>query len=227
MRGKFITFEGGEGTGKSTQAAMLALRLEALALHVHLTREPGGAPGAEIIRHVLLSGAAKPFGPEVEAMLFAAARDDHVRSTILPALDAGKWVICDRFVDSTRVYQGILGKVDRRLLKSLERVSVGDLAPDLTFILDVPVEVGLERAKLRRGEAMADRFEAENVEFHQKLRDAYLAIAAEQPERCVVIDASAPKEIVARKIWSVVGGKLDPLTFPVNIPARRSEVGAS
>jgi dTMP kinase len=145
----------------------------------------------------------------------------------LPALDAGKWVICDRFADSTRVYQGILGKVDERLLKSLERVSVGDLVPDLTFILDVPVEVGLERAKLRRGEATADRFEAENVEFHQKLRDAYLAIAAEQPERCVVIDASAPKEIVARKIWSVVGARLDPLTFPVNIPARRSEVGAS
>lgn len=227
MRGKFITFEGGEGTGKSTQAAMLALRLEAVGLRVHLTREPGGSPGAEIIRHVLLSGAAKPFGADVEAMLFAAARDDHVRSTILPALDAGKWVICDRFADSTRVYQGILGKVDQRLLKSLERVSVGDLAPDLTLILDVPVEVGLERAKLRRGEAIADRFEAENVGFHQKLRDAYLAIAAEQPERCVVIDANAPKEIVARKIWSVVGARLDPLTFPVNIPARRSEVGAS
>jgi dTMP kinase len=227
MRGKFITFEGGEGTGKSTQAAMLALRLEAVALRVHLTREPGGSPGAEIIRHVLLSGAAKPFGPDVEAMLFAAARDDHVRCTILPALDAGKWVICDRFADSTRVYQGILGKVDQRLLKSLERVSVGDLVPDLTLILDVPVEIGLERAKLRRGEAKADRFEAENVEFHQKLRDAYLAIAAEQPERCVVIDASAPKEIVARKIWSAVGARLDPLTFPVNAGAQQSEVGAS
>ena len=142
MRGKFITFEGGEGTGKSTQAAMLALRLEALGLGVQLTREPGGSPGAEIIRHVLLSGAAKPFGPEAEAMLFAAARDDHVRCTILPALDAGKWVICDRFANSTRVYQGMLGKVDQRLIKGLERVSVGDLAPDLTFMLDVPVEAG-------------------------------------------------------------------------------------
>ena len=145
MRGKFITFEGGEGTGKSTQAAMLALRLEALGLAVHLTREPGGSPGAEIIRHVLLSGAAKPFGPDVEAMLFAAARDDHVRCTILPALDTGKWVICDRFTNSTRVYQGILGQVDPRLIKGLERVSVGDLAPDLTLVLDVPVELGLER----------------------------------------------------------------------------------
>jgi len=227
MRGKFITFEGGEGTGKSTQAAMLALRLESIGLSVLLTREPGGSPGAEIIRHVLLSGAAKPFGADVEAMLFAAARDDHVRCSILPALEAGKWVICDRFADSTRVYQGILGKVDLRLLKSLERVSVGDLAPDLTIVLDVPVELGLERAKLRRGEAKPDRFEAENVEFHQKLRDAYLAIAAEEPQRCVVVDASAPKEIVARRIWSAVGGKLDPLTFPVNAAARPSEIGAS
>src|SRR3984893_9692299 len=129
MRGKFITFEGGEGTGKSTQAAMLALRLEALGLAVQATHEPSRAPGAESIRHVLLSGAAKPFGAEVEAMLFAAARDDHVRCTILPALEAGKWVICDRFADSTRVYQGILGHVDERLIKGLERVSIGDLAP--------------------------------------------------------------------------------------------------
>src|SRR5579863_2668447 len=144
MRGKFITFEGGEGTGKSTQAATLARHLESAGIKVLLTREPGGSPGAEIIRHVLLSGAAKPFGPEAEAMLFAAARDDHVRTTILPALDAGRWVICDRFADSTRVYQGVLGKVDHRLLKSLERVAVGDLAPDLTVILDVPVELGLE-----------------------------------------------------------------------------------
>jgi dTMP kinase len=227
MRGKFITFEGGEGTGKSTQAAMLALRLEALGLAVHLTREPGGSPGAEIIRHVLLSGAAKPFGPDVEAMLFAAARDDHVQCTILPALNAGKWVICDRFADSTRVYQGILGRVDQRLIKGLERVSIGDLAPDLTLILDVPVELGLERVKLRRGEAKPDRFESENVEFHQKLRDAYLAIAAAEPERCLVIDASGPKEAVARKIWNAVGTRLDPLTFPVHDERPRSKVGAS
>ncbi len=210
MRGKFITFEGGEGTGKSTQAAMLALRLEALGLAVHLTREPGGSPGAEIIRHVLLSGAAKPFGPDVEAMLFAAARDDHVRCTILPALDTGKWVICDRFTDSTRVYQGILGQVDQRLIKGLERVSVGDLAPDLTLVLDVPVELGLERVTVRRGEAAPDRFEAENVEFHQKLRDAYLAIAAEEPGRCVVVDTGGTKEEAARRIWDAVQSRLEP-----------------
>ncbi len=210
MRGKFITFEGGEGTGKSTQAAMLALRLEALGLGVQLTREPGGSPGAEIIRHVLLSGAAKPFGPEVEAMLFAAARDDHVHCTILPALEAGKWVICDRFFDSTRVYQGILGKVDEQVIKRLERISIGDLAPDLTLILDVPVDLGLDRVKQRRGEAAPDRFESENVEFHEKLRDAFLTIARSEPERCAVIDSGGAKEDVARQIWEAVNTRLDP-----------------
>lgn len=210
MPGKFITFEGGEGAGKSTQAAMLALRLEALGLGVQLTREPGGSPGAEIIRHVLLSGAAKPFGPEVEAMLFAAARDDHVRCTILPALNSGKWVICDRFADSTRVYQGILGHVDQRLIKGLERISIGDLAPDLTVILDMPVETALARVKLRRGEGTPDRFEAESLEFHEKLREAYLSIAAEEPERCVVIDAGAAKEEVAKEVWEAVKSRLNP-----------------
>ncbi|HEV2626563.1 MAG TPA: dTMP kinase [Xanthobacteraceae bacterium] len=210
MQGKFITFEGGEGTGKSTQAGMLALRLESLGLAVELTREPGGSPGAEIIRHVLLTGAAKPLGADVEAMLFAAARDDHVQCTILPALRSGKWVVCDRFADSTRVYQGILGQVDQRLINVLERVSVGSLTPDLTVILDLPVQLGLERAKLRRGNDQADRFEGEGAEFHEKLREAYLAIAASEPDRCVVIDASAAKEAVAKSIWYAVQSRLDP-----------------
>lgn len=210
MRGKFITFEGGEGTGKSTQAAMLALRLESYGLGVQLTREPGGSPGAEIIRHVLLTGAAKPLGADVEAMLFAAARDDHVQCTILPALQSGKWVVCDRFADSTRVYQGILGQVDQKLINVLERVSVGELSPDLTVILDLPVELGLERAKLRRGDAEADRFEGESADFHEKLRDAYLAIAAREPDRCVVIDASAAKDVVANAIWQTVQSRLQP-----------------
>ena len=210
MRGKFITFEGGEGTGKSTQAAMLALRLESLGLRVRLTREPGGSPGAEIIRHVLLSGAAKPLGPEAEAMLFAAARDDHIRCTILPALEAGDWVICDRFANSTRVYQGALGDVDQRLIKALERVSLGDLYPDLTLVLDVPVALGLKRAARRRGSANPDRFEAETIDFHDKLRQAYLALAAAEPDRCVIIDASAPKEKVARQVWRAVNSRLQP-----------------
>ncbi len=217
MRGKFTTFEGGEGTGKSTQAAMLALRLESLGLRVRLTREPGGSPGAEIIRHVLLSGAAKPLGPEAEAMLFAAARDDHIRCTILPALEAGHWVICDRFADSTRVYQGALGDVDQRLIKALERVSLGDLYPDLTLVLDVPVALGLKRAARRRGSANPDRFEAETIDFHDKLRQAYLALAAAEPDRCVIIDASAPKEKVARQVWKAVNSRLQPAGVLENV----------
>ena len=159
MRGHFITFEGGEGSGKSTHAATLAHRLKSLGLEVVLTREPGGSTGAEIIRHILLSGLAKPLGAETEAILFAAARDDHVRNTILPALESGRWVICDRFIDLTRVYQGALGHVDQRLIRSLERVTVGQAFPELTFILDVPAEIGLARATRRRGEDAADRFE--------------------------------------------------------------------
>jgi dTMP kinase len=209
MSGKFITLEGGEGTGKSTQAATLAQRLESLGLSVKLTREPGGSPGAEIIRHVLLSGAAKPFGPEAEAMLFAAARDDHIRCTILPALEAGQWVICDRFADSTRVYQGVLGEVDARFIKALERVSVGDLRPDLTFVLDVPVQIGLRRAAGRRRGNNPDRFEAETIDFHEKLRQAYLALAAAEPDRFVVVDAGAPKKMVAKRMWDAVSSRLE------------------
>jgi dTMP kinase len=211
MKGKFITFEGGEGTGKSTQAAMLALKLESLGMGVKLTREPGGSPGAEIVRHVLLSGAAKPLGPDAEAILFAAARDDHVRCTILPALDAGQWVLSDRFVDSTRVYQGVLGEVDARLIKALERVSVGDLRPNLTLVLDVPIEIGLQRAAGRRKGSDPDRFEAETAEFHERLRQAYLTLAAAEPERCVIIDASAPKMMVAKQIWQAVKTRLRPV----------------
>jgi len=210
MRGKFITFEGGEGTGKSTQASLLALRLASVGIGVKLTREPGGSPGAEIIRYVLLSGAAKPLGPEAEAVLFAAARGDHIRQTILPALNAGQWVICDRFADSTRVYQGALGDVDERFIRALERVSIGNLQPDLTLVLDLPAELGMRRAAGRRRGAKADRFEAEDIAFHEKLRQAYLSLAAAEPNRCVVIDAKAPKKMVAKRIWDVVQERLEP-----------------
>jgi len=209
MPGKFITLEGGEGTGKSTQATALAKELQTLGISVVQTREPGGSPGAEIIRHVLLSGAAKPLGPEAEAMLFAAAREDHIKCTIEPALTAGKWVICDRFADSTRVYQGILGRVDHRFINALERVSVGGLLPDLTLVLDVPAEMGLRRAAGRRGGKLPDRFEAEELDFHQKLRAAYQALAKREPKRCVLIDARAAKKVVAKRIWQVVSEKFE------------------
>ena len=211
MRGRFITFEGGEGSGKSTHARILADRLNALGIEVVLTREPGGSAGAEIIRHILLSGIAKPLGAETEAILFAAARDDHVRATILPALVAGRWVICDRFINSTRVYQGALGKVDAKLIRGLERVTVGAAMPNLTFVLDVPANVGLARAKRRRGNSATDRFEAESVEFHETLRQAYAALADKEPKRCIVIDGRAPRDVVSDRIWEAVRERLNPL----------------
>jgi dTMP kinase len=217
MRGRFITFEGGEGAGKSTHAALLAQRLRALGVGVVLTREPGGSPGAEIIRHVLLSGAAKPLGPDAEAILFAAARDDHARNTIEPALARGRWVVCDRFSDSTRVYQGMVGQVDMNLIKGLERITLGDLKPDLTFVLDVPAEVGIARANKRRGEGEPDRFEDEQSEFHDKLREAFRTLASSEPGRCVLIDACEPRTEVAERIWKVVNERLEPATAPVAV----------
>ncbi|GKQ50974.1 dTMP kinase [Bradyrhizobium sp. Ce-3] len=204
LRGRFITFEGGEGSGKSTQIRKLAERLDVAKLRAIVTREPGGSPGAEIIRHVVLSGMGKLLGPEAETLLFAAARDDHVRTVILPALNQGIWVLCDRFFDSTRAYQGQLGQVSPGLVNAMQRVTIGDLKPDLTFILDVPVEIGLQRAAVRRGNATADRFEAEGIKFHQDLREAYRRIAAEDPERCVLIDATADQDTVAATIWATL-----------------------
>jgi dTMP kinase len=217
MRGKFITFEGGEGTGKSTQAQRLAERLKVLGIAVTQTREPGGSPGAEVIRHVILSGAAKPLGAEAEAMLFAAAREDHIAHTIKPALDRGHWVICDRFADSTRVYQGVLGHVDPRLIKRLEKITVGLNKPDLTIILDAPAETGLARAHARRGDGAIDRFESEDIAFHERLREAYRQLAIAEPERCVLIDASETPERVTERVWSVVNRRLDPATAPLAI----------
>ena len=215
MRGRFITFEGGEGTGKSTHAARLAERLKQFGVGVHVTREPGGSPGAEIMRYVILSGVAKPFGAEAEAVLFAAARDDHLKTVIRPALERGVWVICDRFADSTRVYQGVAGDVDTRSIRALERIVVGDTKPDLTFILDVPAALGMQRATKRRGAGDADRFEKEALAFHEKLRDGFLVLAASEPERCVLIDATASKDEVADQIWRIVVDRLDPATAPV------------
>lgn len=207
MRGRFITFEGGEGTGKSTQVRLLGKRLQGVGLKVVTTREPGGSAGADVIRHVILSGAAKPLGSNAEAILFAAARSDHVRCTIEPALTAGKWVICDRFADSSRIYQGALGRVDTLVINALERVAVGDTKPDLTLILDLPPKIGLARASRRRGKGAADRFEAEALEFHAQLSAAYRELARRELERCVLIDASGKQESVADAIWSVVADR--------------------
>src|SRR5579864_2576408 len=203
-RGRFVSFEGGEGSGKSTQIRMLAERLAGVKLQAIVTREPGGSPGAEIIRHLVLSGMGKLLGPEAETLLFAAARDDHARTVIEPALKRGVWVLSDRFSDSTRVYQGALGQVSPGILNAMQRVTIGDLKPDLTIILDVPVEVGLKRAALRRGTASPDRFEQEDVKFHQQLREAYRQIAANEPERCVLIDATQEANKVAANVWSAL-----------------------
>jgi len=217
MRGRFITFEGGEGTGKSTQAALLAKRLRNFAIAVVQTREPGGSLGAEIIRHVLLSGAAKPFGPDAEALLFAAARADHIAATIRPAVEQGRWVICDRYIDSTRAYQGVLGQVDPRVINGLERIVAGDLIPDLTVVLDIDPRVGLERAAVRRQSAAADRFEQETIEFHERLRLAYRDIAAANPDRCILIDAHGSPEAISEAIWKIVDRRLEPSTAPAMI----------
>jgi dTMP kinase len=204
-RGAFITLEGGEGAGKSTQTHHILQRLQEARITAIATREPGGSPRAEILRRILLSGKAKSLGPAAEAILFAAARIDHLDTKIEPALAAGTSVVCDRFADSTRAYQGATGKLDPRFLRTLDSVTHEKLRPDLTLILDLPVEEGRARAA-RRGRSVfgCDRFESEDLGFHRIVRDGYLAIAAEDPGRCAVIDARKPEAEVARAIWETI-----------------------
>ena len=208
MRGRFITFEGGEGTGKSTQAAMLADRLKTFGLGVVLTREPGGSPGAEAIRHVILSGAAKPLGPHAEAILFAAARDDHVRQVIRPALVAGHWVISDRFADSTLVYQGSGRGLDIDDLSSVISFATAGLRPDMTILLDLPVEIGLARKHAPDGEGW-NRFEAEALAFHSRVRDGYRALANREPARWRCLDGLQSAEKLADEIWRLVAKRME------------------
>ncbi len=205
VKGHFITLEGGEGGGKTSQLLRLAGRLTDIGINVMTTREPGGTPNAEAIRRFLLSGAAQSLGPEGEAVLFAAARADHVDKLIRPALKRGEWVLCDRFTDSTRAYQGAAG-VDTALIDALERITVWPTEPELTIILDVPVEIGLVRANARAAalEDAPDRFERDAVAEQKKRRDIFLEIAREEPGRCVVIDASRPEREVAEAIWQAV-----------------------
>ncbi|MEQ9690066.1 MAG: dTMP kinase [Bauldia litoralis] len=210
MAGKFITIEGGDGAGKSTQLRLLVARLAGEGIAAVVTREPGGTPTAETIRKVLLSGKVKSLGAEAEALLFAAARADHVDRLIRPALAAGEWVLCDRFFDSTRVYQGAIGGVDAGQLDALERVAVGRNRPDLTLMLDVPAEVGLSRVKARLEESggVPDRFESDEIDLQQRRRQAFLDIAAANPGRCVIIDANRDEGAVAEDIWRAVESRL-------------------
>ena len=207
-RGRFITLEGGEGAGKSTQVRLLVSRLEERGIEVVATREPGGSPKAEALREVLLSGAAARFGPRGEAILFSAARIDHVDNTIEPALARGAWVVSDRFADSTRAYQGALGKLDSRLILELERIAIANARPDLTIFLDIPPEAGLLRVSQRRNGEPADRFEAEGIAFHAELRKAFRDIAQAEPERCLIVNALAPEDEVAAAIWRGVETRL-------------------
>lgn len=205
-RGRFISFEGGEGTGKSTQARRLAERLRDCGFEVVETREPGGSPAAETLRSFILSGAARQHGAFAEALLFFAARIDHLRTTIRPALARGAWVVCDRFADSTRAYQGALGNLDPRLMRALEDVVVEDCWPDLTLLLDLPPEKGLVRARRRSG--AGDRFEDEALDYHRGLRQAFLDIADREPNRVAVIDADCLENEVAESIWVQVVQRL-------------------
>ena len=208
-RGVFITLEGGEGVGKSTQVRHIVARLAAAGIRSIATREPGGSPVAELLRAVLLDGGVKRLGSMAEAILFAAARIDHIERLIAPALAAGTFVVCDRFADSTRAYQGAAGGLDLDFLDGLERLSLSGLTPDLTLILDLPAATGLARAARRRDPgSTADRFESETIGFHNALRRAFLAIAATEPERCVVINAAANEEAVAAAVWQAISRRL-------------------
>lgn len=215
--GKFITFEGGEGSGKSTQAQLLADRLRAAGQDVVLTREPGGSPFAEQVRALILDPATASHSPLSEALLFYAARSDHLDATIRPALAAGRWVICDRFSDSTRVYQGVAGGLAPAILDRLEGMIVAPTSPDLTFILDLPAAAGLARAAGRRvggahASALPDAYEKRDLAYHERLRAGYAAIAEAEPQRCLLIDGARRPDAIATVIWAHVEQRLLPGT---------------
>lgn len=208
LSGKLITFEGGEGAGKTTQLALLADRLEAQGLDVVRTREPGGTPAAEQIRQLLVTGRTDRWSALTEALLNFAARHEHLQNLILPALQNGQWVISDRFIDSTMAYQGMAGGVGQETIRMLQDIVLGHLLPDLTIILDLPVDQGLTRAD-RRG-ADDNRYERMDIQFHERLRQGFLHIAEQERDRCVVIDGTRSVEIIAKDIWSVVEKKFGP-----------------
>jgi len=203
---KFITFEGGEGAGKSTQIGLLAETLSAAGIPVLSTREPGGSPGAEQIRELLVTGAADRWDAMTEALLHFAARREHLRSVVRPGLEAGKWVLCDRFADSTMAYQGYGHGLGRAAIEQLYTLTVGDFVPDLTLILDLPVELGLSRALARRdGE---DRYERLDTAFHERLRQGFREIAEREPTRCAIVDAGGEVTAVQAAIRASVAERL-------------------
>jgi dTMP kinase len=203
--GRLVTFEGGEGAGKSTQIERLAATLRGAGLDPLVTREPGGTPGAEQIRELLVEGPPERWLPLSEALLLLAARYDHVVRRIAPALVDGRWVLCDRFMDSTRVYQGLAGAVGEAVIDRLHATVLGDLRPDLTVILDVPVATGLGR---RQEAAGGQRYERMSNAFHEQVRAGFLALARAQPERCVVVDATRPVDTIADNIRNLVAHRL-------------------
>jgi dTMP kinase len=207
-RARFVTFEGGEGVGKSTQVKRLVAALQKQAVEAVRTREPGGTPRAEAIRAFILQGRSEAWGPGAEAVLFAAARLDHVNQFIAPNLDAGHWVVCDRFSDSTRAYQGLTGGVDEKLIDALEELALNGHKPDLTILLDMDPEAAFRRVLERETEAVladtGDRFEKEDLDWHRRLREAFLAIARNNVERCVVIPANQSEDALAQEIWDVL-----------------------
>ncbi len=205
-RGSFITVEGGEGAGKSTQVDLLLSALGHAGIATQRTREPGGSEGAEAIRRLLLDGATERWDAVGEALLLYAARRDHVIRLIRPALDRGVWVVCDRFADSTLAYQGYGRGLPLADLMALHRFALGDFAPELTLVLDLPVAEGLARAARRSGNA--DRFERLDAAFHERLRQGFLQIAADNPERCVVIDAAGDQGSVHRAVLTAVVARL-------------------
>lgn len=211
-RGRFITFEGGEGAGKSTQVRRLVTRLEAAGIEVVATREPGGSPGAEAIRALVLTGSADRWSPITETLLMYGARRDHIERTITPALERGAWVVCDRFADSTRAYQGGAGDVAPELIAALEAHVLGTVRPDLTLVFDLPVDVGLARAEVHAKDSghAETRFESKGLAFHERLRTAFRQIAAAEPERCVLVDAAGTIETVESDVWTAVSDRLHP-----------------
>jgi len=208
LAGLFITLEGGEGTGKSTQARRLAARFNASGRVAHVTREPGGSPSAERIRALILTPGEGRFDPITETLLFYAARNAHLEGLIRPALARDEVVICDRFSDSTRIYQGVMGTVSKDLLASLDQMIVGATQPQLTLVLDLPADIGMERAAIRRGAIKADGFESESLSFHERLREAFIALAKTHADRCVLIDANASEQEVETRIFQAVVERL-------------------